>query len=160
MRKLKIKFERGGEVYATLLEEKAPNTCNGIWNQLPIESEMTHTRWSGREIYTSITDRPNLVRENQAIYMSVGEVCYWRDWTWEESPTPPQAISIYYGADMARSQKGSEQVNVFAQVDYQDFKKLAEIGERVWLKGKEKVFIDRYEEKVHVEGYEGKEKVY
>jgi hypothetical protein len=145
MKKLKIKFERGGEVFARLLEEKAPKTCNGIWSQLPIESEITHTRWSGREIYTSVPESPSFARENQTIHTSVGEVCYWRDWTWEESPVPPKAIAIYYGAEMPRSHKGSEQVNVFAQVDYKDFKKLEEIGERVWLKGKEKVYIEKYE---------------
>jgi hypothetical protein len=139
MRKLKIRFERGGEVIATLLEEKAPNTCNGIWDQLPIESEITHTRWSGREIYTSCPEIPSLLRENQTIYTSIGEICYW-----EESATPPQVISIYYGAEMARSQKGSEQVNVFAQVDYADFEKLVGIGERVWLKGKEIIHIEKY----------------
>ncbi|WP_286180219.1 DUF3830 family protein [Neobacillus cucumis] len=72
MRKLKIKFERGGEIAATLLEKKAPKTSEMLWNQLPLESLVTHSRWSGREINLSCPEVQPLFRENQTIYTSIG----------------------------------------------------------------------------------------
>ncbi|MFD0824180.1 DUF3830 family protein [Neobacillus sp. M.A.Huq-85] len=146
MRKIKITFERGGEVLASLNESQAPQTCERIWNLLPLGSVVTHSRWSGREINFSYHDTQCIPRENQTIYTSIGEICYWRDWDWEGFGDPPQVLAIYYGAELARSMKGNEPVNVFAQVDYSEIQKLIEIGEKVWLSGTEKIYVDRFEE--------------
>lgn len=146
MKRIRFRFEGGGEVSATLLEEKAPLTCEKIWNALPLESIVTQSRWSGREFNFTYNEKDLPPRENQTIYTSLGEVCYWRDWNWEENGTIPQALAIYYGAELARSHKGSEPVNVIAQVDYSEFDKLVQIGERIWLEGKEKIYIERLED--------------
>lgn len=146
LERIKFSFEGGGEVYATLLVEKAPLTCEKVWNSLPFETVATQSRWSGREFNFAYEETDLPPRENQTIYTSIGEVCYWRDWNWEEEGTLPQALAIYYGAEMARSHKGHEPVNIFAQIDYSDFEKLFKIGERIWLEGKEKIFIERHEE--------------
>ncbi|WP_257009948.1 DUF3830 family protein [Evansella halocellulosilytica] len=82
------------------------------------------------------------VRENQTIYTSLGEICYWRDWD-NERDQDTHVIAIYYGAEMARSNRGHEPVNVFARVHHDDIEKLMEIGERVWLKGTEKVYFQQ-----------------
>lgn len=143
MNRIKIRFEHGDMLTAYLLEEKAPQTCNIIWESLPHESVITHSRWSGREVNFVYKATPFPVRENQTIYTSKGEIVYWRDWNWEGTGEPPQAIAIYYGAEEARSNKGYEPVNVFAQVEYKYLHKLEKIGERIWLNGKEKVYFER-----------------
>ncbi|WP_394140087.1 DUF3830 family protein [Cytobacillus oceanisediminis] len=146
MKRILLKFENGEEITASMLEEKAPYTCGKIWNSLPLESVVTQSRWSGREVNFAYTEKDMPPRENQTIFTSVGEVCYWRDWNWEGEGDHPQAIAIYYGAEMARSHRGHEPVNVFAQVDYHELEGLVQIGERVWLEGKHKIFIERIDE--------------
>jgi len=146
LKRIRIRFENGDSLTARLLVDKAPQTCEKIWSSLPLESVVTQSRWSGREVNFAYMEKDMPRRENQTIYTSIGEVCYWRDWSWEEDGEHPQAIAIYYGAELARSHRGSEPVNVFAQVDYHEFGRLAQIGERIWLEGKEKIFIERLEE--------------
>jgi hypothetical protein len=146
LKRIRFRFENGDILTARLLEDKAPQTCEKIWNSLPLESAVTQSRWSGREVNFAYKENDMPRRENQTIYTSMGEVCYWRDWIWEEDGEHPQAIAIYYGAELARSHRGSEPVNVFAQVEYHEFERLAQIGERIWLEGKEKIFIERLEE--------------
>ncbi|WP_174614797.1 DUF3830 family protein [Virgibacillus ihumii] len=143
MKHLKIRFEGGEELSATLLEESAPLTCKAIWDSLPFQSTVTQSRWSGREINLRYDNDSYPIKENQTIYTSKGEVCYWRDWGWEGDSPPSQAIAIYYGAELARSNKGNELVNVFAQIHFNHFTILNKIGERVWLKGAEKVCFKR-----------------
>lgn len=141
MRKIKIQFQKGEKIKARLLTSLAPETCNIIWNQLPIKTIARHSRWSGREFNTNISKLPKLPkRENQTIYTSIGEICYWREWL-EHSHSPNQALAFYYGAELARSHKGNEPVNVFAQVDYNQLDLLKKIGERIWLEGEELIVI-------------------
>ncbi len=45
-----IHFERGGSFKATLDFKSAPDTCRLVWEILPIENEIIHSRWSGREV--------------------------------------------------------------------------------------------------------------
>jgi hypothetical protein len=143
VRMVKITFERGGEVSAILQESQAPETCKVIWDALPIESDVTQSRWSGREVNFSYEDKNHPRRENQTIYTSIGELCYWRDWNNEFPERHSHVIAIYYGAEMARSNRGHEPVNVFAQVIPGDLEKLACIGKRIWLKGSEKVYFQQ-----------------
>ncbi|WP_042353783.1 DUF3830 family protein [Bacillus rubiinfantis] len=141
MKHIRISFERGGELTAMLLEDAAPKTCQMIWKAMPLESVVTHSRWSGREINFVCDDISAPPRENQTIYASAGELCYWRDW--QSESIEQQVIAIYYGAELARSHKGNERINVFAQLLQTDILLLKEIGERVWLTGTEKVYIER-----------------
>jgi hypothetical protein len=34
-----------------LMDEKAPKTCDGIWNALPLESDMHHAKFAGEEVF-------------------------------------------------------------------------------------------------------------
>ncbi|MDC3425456.1 DUF3830 family protein [Aquibacillus sp. 3ASR75-11] len=143
MSAIKIRFEQGEVLSAFLLKVKAPQTCELILNHLPFESAVTQSRWSGREINCRFSASSYPIRENQTIYTSIGEVCYWRDWNWEGSGDLSQAIAIYYGAELARSHRGYEPVNVFAQIDYSQLHQINKVGERIWLNGTEKVCFEK-----------------
>lgn len=141
MKKLKITFETGEFVVARL---KQNETANIVYHSLPIESTLTHSRWSGREVNfrAKLSDIPE--REDQTIYTSHGDVVYWRDWrSAEESPN--NVIAIYYGAELTRSHIGDEPVNIFGEVLQSHFELLKTIGERIWLKGTEKVKVEKFE---------------
>lgn len=47
----KILFEMGGATaVAEMLDDVVPNTCDAIWDILPVEGMAIHANWSGREI--------------------------------------------------------------------------------------------------------------
>src|SRR5690625_1791275 len=129
MRQIKITFESGDSVIANLIDNK---TADIVYQSLPLESTVVHSRWSGREVNLNATliDRPT--RENQTIYTSIGDLCYWRDWRGSEETTN-HVIAIYYGAELARSNIGDEPVNVFGGIIHSDFDVMKKIGERIWL---------------------------
>ena len=143
MKKIKIMFGQGDELIAVLNEKEAPTTASLVWDSLPYESEVTQSRWSGREVNFKAKLHSLPPRENQTIYTSIGEVCYWRDWRLEEGGKPGHVIAIYYGAETTRSHMGEEPVNVFGQVENTQFEEMKKIGERIWLGGLEKIRIER-----------------
>ena len=144
-RKIRIMFERGGEVTATLLEDEAPETSEAVWKQLPISSEALHTRWCGREITWAVDFGRTPPRENQTITSSVGNVVYWREWEGLYPSTGAEALGVYYGAELIRDHRGHQPVNVFAQVDTSSWDVLREVGHRVWRHGVESVMVTKVE---------------
>ncbi|MBD3204850.1 DUF3830 family protein [Candidatus Bathyarchaeota archaeon] len=48
---LKIQFEKGGEITARLLEDKAPETCKAIKEALPVTARVLHAQYAGSEVY-------------------------------------------------------------------------------------------------------------
>ncbi|HJF34201.1 MAG TPA: DUF3830 family protein [Sporosarcina psychrophila] len=143
MKKIKFIFEKGDVLFATLNEKDAPDTASLMWDSLPYESKITQSRWSGREVNFMVDLHGLPSRENQTIYTSIGEICYWRNWRLEVNGQPEHVIAIYYGAEMARSHMGEELVNVLGQVDYNQLEVLRKIGERIWLEGLEKIRIEK-----------------
>lgn len=139
-KKIKIRFERGGEFIATLIEDKAPKTCEAIWRALPLEGDVLHSKWSGRGIFigTHLGDR--LPRENQSSILSSGYVGYWREWFNEEKGE--EVIEVYYGPSVVRDDRGVTQLNMFALIE-KDLKELADVGMRIWMQGKEKMTVQR-----------------
>lgn len=66
----------GTEYEAELFEDEAPASIAALWEQLPLESEVMHVRWSGHAIWVEIDDLElsNLPRENHTVYPSRGDV--------------------------------------------------------------------------------------
>ncbi|AND40568.1 DUF3830 family protein [Cytobacillus oceanisediminis] len=143
MKRILITFENGESFPATLKEDKAPQTCEKVWEALPLCSVVRHSRWSGRDLNFAIKSNGLPKRENQTIFTSIGEVVYWRDWPLETDSKVNEVIAMYYGAEHTRSNKGDELVNVFAQIDYTHFELLETVGERIWLNGTEKIKIEK-----------------
>jgi len=51
----KLDLELGGvKAKARLLDHRAPETCKALWNVLPYEDMVTHSRWSGGRLHTNI----------------------------------------------------------------------------------------------------------
>jgi hypothetical protein len=138
--KIRFIFERGGELVADLLPEAAPKTIERVLEVLPHETTVYHTRWCGREIYFPIKSKNQVPRENQTATANTGDVMYWREWETEENP--PEALSIYYGAEVIRDHRGFLSVNVFARISQDQWPQIEEIGIRVWQKGIEKIHIE------------------
>jgi hypothetical protein len=142
--KTRFIFERGGGLVADLLPETAPKTVERVLEMLPHETTVYHTRWCGREIYFPIKSKSQVPRENQTATANTGDVIYWREWETEENP--PEALSIYYGAEVIRDHRGFLPVNPFARISQDQWPQIEEIGIRVWQKGIEKIRIEVVED--------------
>ncbi len=79
MRTLELEIE-GVKTVAILLEDKAPKTCQALWDTLPFESMAIHSHWSGGRLHT--TSHPKLALdtssypriENPSSYQGPGDV--------------------------------------------------------------------------------------
>jgi len=138
---LTITFEDGTEVPVRLLADEAPVTCEQVTNQLPIDNEVRHSRWCGREINTTLSMDTEIPRENQTAHTNQGDVVYWRDWVMSEERTV-EALAIYYGPEFTRGPQGPLRVNRFGRVPEEYWDALVAAGERIWLGETEVISID------------------
>lgn len=138
--KIRFIFERGGQLVADLLPEAAPKTVERVLEVLPHETTVYHTRWCGREVNFPIKSMKPVPRENQTATANTGDVIYWKEWETEENP--PEALAIYYGAEVIRDHRGFLPVNLFARISQDQWPRIEEIGIRVWQKGIEKIHIE------------------
>lgn len=140
LQKIKFTFERGGELIADLLSKGAPKTIKKVLALLPYETTVYHTRWCGREVNFPINSLEPVFRENQTATANTGDVVYWKEWETEEDP--PEALAIYYGAEVIRDHRGFLPVNVFARISPDQWTLIEEIGIRIWKNGIEKISVE------------------
>jgi hypothetical protein len=143
--RIKLTFERGGELYADLLSKAAPKTIQKVLEVLPYETTACHTRWCGREVNFSIKSLSLVDRENQTATANTGDMVYWKEW--ETAENPPEALAIYYGAESIRDHRGFLPVNVFARISQDQWPLIEEIGIRIWQKGFEKIRLQLVEDR-------------
>jgi hypothetical protein len=139
-RRIALRFERGGELFADLLPELSPRTTEAFLKLLPLEVTAYHSRWSGREINFPVHSSVPIPRESQTTQMSTGDVIYWTEWDLDPARAA-QAIAVYYGAEVSRDHRGRLPVNVFARIPSAQWKTIEEIGLRIWQRGIEKVRV-------------------
>ncbi len=70
--------KRGVSCTAQLLDERAPRTCEAVWQALPIEGNVFHAKYASNEIYTLVPpfadSEPGL--ENPTMLPTTGDVMY------------------------------------------------------------------------------------
>lgn len=138
--RIKFTFERGGELTAELLPGLSPETVDHILKLLPYESTAYHTRWCGREVNFPVKTLQKVPRENQTSTANTGDVVYWKEW--ETQNNPPEALAIYYGAEVIRDHRGFLPVNVFARVPQEQWPAIEVIGLRIWQQGIEQIRVE------------------
>jgi len=142
--RVEFRFERGGGFVARLLPELAPRTVEAVRAMLPLEVEVYHSRWSGREINFPVRSSSDVPRERQTSTVNTGDVIYWKEW--ELAKGANEALAVYYGAEVTRDHRGYLPVNVFARVPQDQWDRIEEIGLRVWRRGSEKLAVTGIEE--------------
>jgi len=140
MIKIVLRFAKGGVLEGELREEfGAPQTIAILSQMGKISSLARNSRYSGREVYFPIPSSVLAPKEQYSIYVSKGDIIYWRAWR-DDGHDP--VMSFYYGPELARSSQGDEPVNIIGHIR-EDLLPLAqEIGERVWLQGAEQVEVE------------------
>ncbi|MFJ8932178.1 DUF3830 family protein [Streptomyces sp. NPDC102364] len=99
--------KRGVTATAKLLDDRAPITCEAIWNALPLGSDVYHAKYARNEIYTLVPafapQEPPL--ENPTITPIPGDLCYF---TFSNT----QMSTASYGYEAAAEQQGNQAAHV------------------------------------------------
>jgi hypothetical protein len=131
-KKIKMEFEKGGTIIATLFEDDAPQTCTAVLSALPYEHEMIHAMWAGQEIFfDGLPTKEDVPFENATKNINPGEVVLF---------ATTKSFCIFYGKGIPRGAVDKEiEINVFGRVD--DIEEMTKIGLRIRRQGVEKVRI-------------------
>jgi hypothetical protein len=133
MRRLNV--EIGGTSFSAVAQtEKAPRTLDILTKLLPIEAEITHSRFSGESIWFNIKDAPQLDYENHTSYLSRGDMVYY------PGSIHGNGILIAYGGAVFNSKVGLLAGNHFASIT-EDLDRLAEMGMKLIREGAKPIRI-------------------
>lgn len=143
-RKIIIEFEYLGRFIAELLEKEAPNICDAVWKNLPLEGTIMHARFAGLEI-AAFFPQVEAPMENIRDKVSCGDVGFYN--LYWECPAPELSADMkgeicFFYADM--TMKHTVPPAIFARIK-EDLEDLKTVGKRIFLKGPEKIFIERKE---------------
>lgn len=76
-RRIRFTFmTEGVSALADLLEDKAPTTCNALWDRLPVVAAAQHARYSGSEGVLLLPFQMRLAPENATSDVSPGDVAF------------------------------------------------------------------------------------
>jgi len=79
-RQIRLTYTATSEsVLAELLDDEAPNTCELVWNLLPIETKVIHGMYSGAEVFAMLDNPKPAPQENMVQLPLPGEVLYFYD---------------------------------------------------------------------------------
>jgi hypothetical protein len=103
---------------ADLLEDRAPRTCELIWDRLPLEGRLVHGMYSGPELFIILEGFPGVGPENQVSRPLPGDVGYFHQDSGLYASSPHEVGELVYVYDRGAAIKGAEGhdswVNLFA----------------------------------------------
>ena len=150
MRHVKLTFVNTGEsAVAELLEEDAPETCQHIWDLLPLEGKMIHGQYSGAEVFLLVDDRQQVSLENLTQLPLPGELLYYFGPVGGRKESAKEICVIYGRGVVPRGHEGvPTSVTLFARIpgdwkyDWVDF---ANACRRVRFEGPQILRFERVE---------------
>jgi hypothetical protein len=130
-RRIEIDLD-GVVVTARLLEERAPKTCELMWQALPYEDRVTHAKWSGAMFHTNThIELPAgdgsypFGMEAPCAFQPPGMVVYFR---------PAKEFAVAYGESQFSWQAGPLFITPVAMIE-DDLAAFAKKGEELVWKG-------------------------
>ena len=149
-KRMEIRLEkRGVSCVAELLEEDAPQTCEIVWNALPLEGDVYHAKYASNEIYCLVPpirgDAPGL--ENPTIAPAAGDVAYFYfpigeigyRWARDKGFSNVAGVvdlAVFYGRNnvLLSPTQGFVRANVYATI-VENLKEFAAACNDVWRAG-------------------------
>lgn len=151
-RKIRISFPGAGvSAVADMFDEDCPNTCQAVWDMLPLRVRAVHDIWSGHEVLAHLDSSVVLQPENVLIYIPVpGDIFYYyrppnyfrgRPYGRSESAE----LGIVYDRDTRpQGPRGPEAVNLFANIAPESgLKEFARACEDIIYHGEQELVIER-----------------
>jgi hypothetical protein len=141
---IKLEFQRGGAFKVNLFWDKAAETCQGLWEMLPLNLEVAHAKFSGHVIYVFPGLELKMMENSRCVGVMPGEILYNPHIT--NCPSHPNELSMVYGPALMRDSFGYAQFNLIGRVKGDQINDFIEVGKRIDLKGREYVAILKEEE--------------
>ena len=131
---------------ARLLDQEAPQTCQLLWERLPIAAETIHAQYSGCELYVVFPwDGAAVPKENFTICTDAGDLFfYWSGWS-GSSGADSGEVAIYYDRDAVPMGANAPMPGVLFATVVARLAELAEASESIWREGSETLIIRRSE---------------
>lgn len=154
-KKIKLTFvEENVSCVAELLDEKAPQTADMIWNLLdtPMENKAIHAMYTGRELSFGVPNERvdentifDLPPENVTMFPLPGSLVWnaYRPYQWLGTPTAVYDFGIFYGPE-ARIflPTGWRPSNHFGDI-VENLEEFAEVCARCQIEGVKLIRIER-----------------
>lgn len=93
---------------ADLLDDRAPRTCELIWQRLPLEGRLIHGMYSGPELFIILDGFPGIGPENQVSRPLPGDVGYFHQEAGLYATSPHEVAELVYVYDRGVAIKGAE----------------------------------------------------
>ncbi len=140
MRRIEIELD-GVVAVARLLDDKAPLTCQALWDCLPIQDRTIHVAWSGAAWRTekNYPLRPqDAVRENLVTEIQPGDIIYHANFA-----IPNLKVGFPYGPSQWLAPYGKVlPVDLIGKIE-ENLKPFIAVCERILFEGPKTVVIRR-----------------
>ena len=144
-RSIEFAFEDGTVAKAELLDERAPKTCELLWNLLPIEGGFHHAMYSGKEVAMILPGYYECGPENATTALLPWEIFFasLRAAEYFDVEQDFSEIAFFYDRNTGpRMLDGLVKVNIFARfVDPHE--QLYDLCKRIRDEGKKRCLIRR-----------------
>lgn len=139
---IRIKFEKGGEFLAKLMEDKAPEACKQVWEALPIETQAGQAARSGQVLNCQTKFAHRIVEHSKLVLLQGGLALDGHNYRMNANA----AIVMAYGVDnMSFGYSGLiNPISYFAQIE-DGLEELYQIGLRNRAEGREGVTFSKVE---------------
>lgn len=136
---------------ADLLDDDCPNTCDALWNLLPLRVSAVHDIWSGHQVLAFLDSRSIIDPENVLTYLPVpGDLFYYYRPSHYVSGAPygrteSAELGIVYDRDTRpQGPRGPEAVNLFGNIS-SGLDAFAKACEDMIQRGAKDLLIERVE---------------
>jgi hypothetical protein len=132
---------------AELLEERAPSTCDLIWERLPVEARLVHGMYSGPELFIFLEGFPAVATENQVSRALPGDVGYWHIEGGLYASQPQELAELVFVYDRGVEIKGPDGqpswVNLFARFQPEESNEFLAVSKRSRTEGPWTLRVER-----------------
>lgn len=141
--------EAGVTAVADLQEERAPDTCRRVWENLPLEGKTVHGMYSGPELFIRADHLGEAPAENLFHRAAIGDVGYWfqKGGRYHSGPADVGEIVFIYnrGAAIMGPDGTQTWVNLFARIRAETAEAFYAEAKKVRYEGPRTLRIERGE---------------
>jgi len=138
IKRIEIKFEKGEEFTAVLLEDKAPKTYKIVWENLPLSGKIGHGIYSGKLMYLIVDTGFDELENARSMGFLPGDIAYQTRFYGRDTHNE---ILIVYGDAIVRDVCGWTPANYFARIVEGNLEHLKNVATRIRECGTEKITI-------------------